>query len=269
MTFKPVPRLRATTPAPRALLPSPILVEVVSGGGGDALAAPLTETTPVVQWLSEAVQQQLHSSFELLRARLRVARARLREGLHSPAASGRDEFMSLTTLLATDLEAFTPMLERLGDMRAQELMHLHNEILRSCLRRHHGREVVHTGDGVLAAFRSPLDALQCAMAMQRKLAVHNQRHPNTPLRVRIGLHAGLPLPEENRLFGACVNTTVRVCSVATPGSIFATDLVLKLLGTSRFSCVDRGDVRLKGISVPQHLHEVQWQPELQPSATLN
>jgi class 3 adenylate cyclase len=230
---------------------------------------PVLESLPVVQWLSEAVQLQLQASFDMLRARLRFARERLRDGRPSQSGTGED-YVPLTTLLATDLEGFTPMLERLGDSRAQGLMHEHNEILRSCLRRHHGREVVHTGDGVLASFRSPVHALRCAIAMQRRLQQHNQSHPGTPLRIRVGLHAGIPLPEEDRLFGTCVNVTVRVCSVAKPGAILVSNVVLGMLEQSQFRFLDRGPVALKGITIPQQLHELVWsQPQPALPITLN
>lgn len=228
----------------------------------DSSALPLpSEDVPVVQWLSEAVQLQVQASFDSLRARLRLARERLRDGRGAPLG-----YAPLTTLLATDLEDFTPMLERLGDTRAQELMHAHNEILRSCLRRYHGREVYHAGDGVLAAFRSPIHALRCAAAMQRRFQAYNLEHSGMPLRIRIGLHAGVPLPEEDRLFGTCVNTTVRVCSVAKPGTILATKVVLGLLQQQcGFRFLDRGPVALKGITVPQLLHELVWQCQPVPA----
>lgn len=231
---------------------------------------PPSESLPVMQWLSEAVQLHVQASLDVLRARVRLARERLRDGRNSQSG---DDYLPLTTLLATDLEAFTPMLERLGDSRAQELMHAHNEILRRCLRIHHGHEVTHTGDGVLASFRSPIHALRCAVAMQRRLDAYNFEHPGTPLRIRVGLHAGIPLPEEDRLFGTCVNVTVRVCSVAKPGAILASDVVLRLLeGHKAFRFLDRGAVALKGISAPQHLHELVWQLQAAPAAlpvTLN
>jgi class 3 adenylate cyclase len=215
---------------------------------------PDLDSLPVMQWLSETLQREVQASFETLRARWRFARDRLLDGSIA--------VRPLTTLLATDLEDFTPMIERLGDMRAQAIMHAHNELMRSCLRRYQGREVAHTGDGILASFRSAANALGCAIAMQRALTEHNRRHPLTPLRARIGLHAGMPLPEEDRLFGSCVNITVRVCSVTRAGSILASEAVLGQLGAHDFRFREHGYVKLKGISVPQQLHELAWQASL-------
>ncbi|HET6340251.1 MAG TPA: adenylate/guanylate cyclase domain-containing protein [Polyangiales bacterium] len=268
MTAEPLTRLRNRAQS-GDLIESGILSTVAPIDDVPAFVPPPSDALPVIQWLSEAVQLHVQASFDVLRARLRFARERLRDGRSSQTG---DEALRLTTLLATDMEAFTPMLERLGDSRAQQLMHAHNEILRSCLRRNHGREVAHTGDGVLASFRSPVHAMRCAIAMQRRLQAHNLENPGTPLRIRIGLHAGVPLPEEDRLFGACVNVTVRVCSVAKPGAILASEVVLRLLeGQSVFRFIDRGSVALKGIRIPRQLHEVVWQLQAAPAlpVTLN
>ncbi|HKU44690.1 MAG TPA: adenylate/guanylate cyclase domain-containing protein [Polyangiales bacterium] len=217
----------------------------------------------VPQRFSETLQTQVQASFDALRAHLRFARDRLFE----PGVTGRPGNVPLTTLLATDLEGFTPMVERLGDIRGQEIMHAHNDLMRSCLRSYAGHEVTHTGDGILASFRSAQNALRCAIAMQRRLEEHNRRQPLLPLKARIGLHAGMPLPEENRLFGSCVNITVRVCSVTRAGSILASAAVLSQLTVSdfRFPDVrfrDCGYVALKGISSPPQLYELVWEPSL-------
>ena len=269
MTSKPVLHRDACDPLEPALVGGG--TRVPSNSTASAILWQPLDVMPVVQWLSEALQLQVQASFEGLRAKLRVARERLLDGANHHALTGRDTYAPVTTLLATDLEGFTPMLERLGDMRAQQLMHTHNEILRACLKRHHGREVVHTGDGVIASFRSARHGMRCAVAMQRGMAEHNLRNPGTPLRVRIGLHAGTPLPEEDRLFGACVNVTVRVCSVTPPGDILTSDAVLAQLEEHDFPVQDRGSFTLKGITAPVRLHELSWVPlhARRPAESLN
>jgi class 3 adenylate cyclase len=236
-----------------------VRAQVAHGAGGTQLlsAAGLASGAPAVHWLSETVHSHVQASFDALRMGLRVARERVRDGL--PASARRS---ALTTLLATDLEGFTPIVERLGDASAQRLIRVHNELLRGCLRRYRGREVAHTGDGILASFRCAARASQCAIAMQRALDEHNLRQPDTLLRVRIGLHAGLPLPEEKRLFGSCVNITVRVCATTRPGRVLISDTVRGLIDGCMFECEDRGWVRLKGISAPLHVHELRWIPTL-------
>jgi class 3 adenylate cyclase len=161
-------------------------------------------------------------------------------------------------LLCTDLEGFTSTVQRLGDARAQALIHTHNQLLRRCLQRCRGQEVTHTGDGILASFRSVAHAVECATAMQLELRAHNQVHGNTPLKARIGLHVGAPLPEEGRLFGSCVNITVRVCAAAKAECVYVSDVFRQLAADHRCRLRDRGVFALKGIEAPLRLHELMW-----------
>ena len=162
------------------------------------------------------------------------------------------------TLMVTDIVGSTALIERLGEDRAQDLTHAHNAILRACLRAYRGREVQHTGDGMIAAFRSASSAVRCAVALQEDFAQRNLRSPDVPIRVRIGLHAGEVRPEESRVFGAAVNATVRICACADAGRILVSDAVRQQLGEARIRLRERGPAHLKGFTQPFELHEVEW-----------
>lgn len=168
------------------------------------------------------------------------------------AEFARDELIDgILAILVTDLEGFTPLVERLGDMEAQSVIRTHNALLRACIQRWQGREVAHTGDGIIAAFRSVVAAISCAGDVQRSLGEQAVVLPS-PLRARIGIHAGEPLREDDRLFGQCVNTAVRVCGQAGPGRILVTE-VIEQLARGRFH-FGQGDVcALKGLSSPLRL----------------
>lgn len=170
-------------------------------------------------------------------------------------------FEGLLALLVTDLVGFTALVEHLGDVRAQSIMQEHNRILRGCIQRQGGREVTHTGDGLFAAFRSISGALLCAQAMQRELAEYSELHPDVPLRARMGVHAGEPLPEETRLFGHCVNQTVRVCGAASAARVLVSDAV-KQLAQGRFEFGAGCMHQLKGMSAPVRLYEFAWESQL-------
>jgi class 3 adenylate cyclase/tetratricopeptide (TPR) repeat protein len=162
------------------------------------------------------------------------------------------------TLMVTDIVGSTALIERLGEDRAQDLTHAHNAILRACLRAYRGREVQHTGDGMIAAFRSAPSAVRCAIALQEDFAQQNVRSPDVPIRVRIGLHAGEVRPEESRVFGAAVNATVRICACADAGRILVSDAVRAQLGELPIRLRERGPAHLKGFTQPFQLHEVEW-----------
>ena len=164
----------------------------------------------------------------------------------------------LLALLVTDLQGFTSMVERLGDARSQAVMHTHNRVLRRCLQLRRGVEVAHTGDGVVAAFRSAAAALQCAAEIQAQFAQHNRSNPETPLHARMGLHAGEPLPEEGRLFGLCINVAVRACAEAPAGGVLVTHVVSQL-AQGRFVFGAGRDYALKGFSGLTQLYAFEWQ----------
>jgi class 3 adenylate cyclase len=169
-----------------------------------------------------------------------------------------DEFDGLLALLVTDLEGFTTLVEQLGDVEAREWMHVHNRIVRDAILAHGGREVAHTGDGIMAAFRSVAAALAAAIDVQRGLGAHTRNNLTAPLRARIGVHVGEPLPEEGRLFGTCVNTAVRVCAAAPAQSVLVSDLARQLAAGRSFRFAASRKVALKGLVQPMQVHELLW-----------
>ena len=149
------------------------------------------------------------------------------------------------------------MIDRVGDARAQSVLRVHDTIVRECLRQHAGTERKHTGDGVIASFRSASTAVQCAVAIQQRLAEHNLEHPSARLRVRIGLNAGEPVAEEGELIGAAVKAAFAVCAQARPGRILVADVVRQLMAGKGFTFVARGHVTVKGQAQRVRLYEIQ------------
>jgi adenylate cyclase len=156
------------------------------------------------------------------------------------------------------MEGSTTLTQRLGDAKAQEVLRTHNTIIRDALRAHSGSETKHTGDGIMAAFPSASRALECAVAIQRALASHNENSPDTPVRVRIGLNAGEPIAEDQDLFGTAVQLAARVCAHAHPGQILTSDVVRQLAAGKGFLFSGVGQVTLRGFEEPVLLYEVAW-----------
>src|ERR671926_1326373 len=100
------------------------------------------------------------------------------------------------TLLFSDIEGSTRLLERTGDAYAQVLDD-HRRLLRDAFERHGGVEVDTQGDSFFVAFASANDAAAAAAAAQRALAEHDWPDDNE-VRVRIGLHTGEPKPVDGR-----------------------------------------------------------------------
>jgi len=184
----------------------------------------------------------------------------LGEGEPAPAARGAlsREPGGLVTILFTDVEGSTALTERLGDAKAREVLRNHERIVREALRAHGGAEVKAMGDGFMASFSSATRALECAIAMQRAFAAHDDEHPETPIRVRIGLNAGEPIAEDEDLFGTAVNVAARIAAQAKGGEILAANVVKELAAGKGFLFADRGEVALRGFEDPVRLYEVHW-----------
>jgi class 3 adenylate cyclase len=177
-------------------------------------------------------------------------------GLNARRRKPMPEFDGLLCLVVTDLEAFTSWVSKLGDSRARIWIREHNRLMREALDQAGGHEVAHTGDGMIAAFRSLHSALRCTQQIQMRLAEYSRARRRAPLRARIGVHAGEPLPEEGRLFGACVNTSVRVCARAQAGQTLVTDVVRQLAQGRDFEFAEHGEARLKGLPQQLKLYEL-------------
>ena len=162
------------------------------------------------------------------------------------------------TILFTDIEGSTALTQLLGDQKAQEVLHTHNQIVRECVQHHGGSIVKTTGDGFMASFPSVGRALECAIAIQKALTQHNAAHPDISIHVRIGLNAGEPVAEEADLFGTAVQAAARICAHAHPNQILAADVVRQLAAGKGFRFADRGQTHLKGFEGRHRLHEVLW-----------
>jgi class 3 adenylate cyclase len=165
---------------------------------------------------------------------------------------------AVRAVLFTDICGSTEMTERLGDDQAIALLHEHDKIVRDALAMHDGREVKHTGDGIMASFTSVSSAVEAAIEMQRHLAAREAR-PDEQLDVRIGISAGEPVSDHDDLFGAAVQLAARLCSCSDPRGITVSVAVRELCVGKRFRFEPRGPMALKGFSEPTHVYEVHWQ----------
>ena len=161
------------------------------------------------------------------------------------------------TILFTDVVGHTAMMQRLGDVAGRQVLREHERITRDVLKRHGGSEVKTMGDGFMASFFSATRALECAIAMQRAFAEHNES-AEEPMRVRIGLNAGEPIAEEEDLFGMAVILAARIAAKAEGGEILASEAVRQIVAGKRFPFSDRGQTALRGFEDRVHIYQVSW-----------
>jgi len=162
------------------------------------------------------------------------------------------------TVLFTDIEGSTALTQRLGDEGAMRLLRVHDAAVRGALSAWNGREVKHTGDGIMAAFVSASRGVGCAIQVQQALEAHSRDHADDAFNVRIGLSAGEPVEDSNDLFGVTVQLAARVCAHAQPCQILVANVVSELCAGKGYRFKSLGAVQLKGFDAPTALHEVDW-----------
>ena len=163
------------------------------------------------------------------------------------------------TILFSDIEGSTELLEQLGDNRWVEVLKEHRAIVRGQLQAYNGFEVSSQGDGFMLAFSSARRALQCAISTQRSFAAYNTTHPETQMRVRMGLHVGETIKEGDDFLGKAVHYAARIAAAADGGEIVVSSLVKELTDSSGdFSFTNGRVVQLKGLSNSGKLYSVEW-----------
>ena len=154
---------------------------------------------------------------------------------------------TLATLLFTDIVESTAVAKRMGDVAWRELLSSHFETARGQLERYRGREVKTTGDGLLATFESPVQALYCADTI-RRLASDDKLH------VRAGVHVGEVELVGADVRGVAVHEAARIMGAAGDDEILVSETTRALALTAGVDFEDRGTHDLKGIDGERHLY---------------
>lgn len=146
----------------------------------------------------------------------------------------------LASLMFTDIVGSTAVAGTLRDQPWRELLSTHYEAARGEIERFNGREVKTTGDGMLATFEGPAQAIHCAAAI-RRIAEREQ------LRIRAGIHVGEVERVGADVRGVAVNEAARILGVARENEILVSEITRSLAQPAGLRFEDRGVHSLKGI----------------------
>jgi TolB-like protein len=164
----------------------------------------------------------------------------------------------LAAILAADVAGYSRLMGQdeaglLARLRAHR-----RELIDPKIAEHKGRIVKTTGDGMLVEFPSVVEAVACALAMQRAMAERNRATPEDQRIVfRVGINLGDIIVEDGDIFGDGVNIAARLEAMAEPGGICISSTVLtQTRGKLDFPTEDLGDQALKNIAQPVHVFRV-------------
>ncbi len=154
------------------------------------------------------------------------------------------------TIVFTDLVDSTALLNKMGQSDFMVLLSEHDLILRKALAKTSGREVKHTGDGIMAAFAD------VAVALRWSLDVRDAFNRRTDMDIRVGLAAGEPVDRHDDLYGPAVNLANRICSHAGVGEVFVSSVVHDLGADAGFEFGEPRQAELKGFPSPETVYEL-------------
>ena len=178
-----------------------------------------------------------------------------------PRLNGRSTLPAMDTglraVLVTDIVGSTELTARLGDAARSRSCGCMMRWSGDALAAHDGREVKHTGDGIMAAFEDVPSAVRSAAEIQRRFSLYNAEASES-LRVRIGIHAGEPVANHNDLFGATVQLAFRLCSEAEADGIMVSRIVRELADEDASRFVALGERRLKGFAERTSVFRFEW-----------
>ena len=172
-----------------------------------------------------------------------------------PGGSEDHRDPGIRTVLFTDIVGSTELTQRLGDEAAMQMLEIHDRIVRDALNALGGREVKHTGDGIMASFFSAVAAARCAARIH--LALAEPENQSIPIKVRIGAAAGEPVENHQDLFGTTVQLAARLCAQAQPEQSLVTNVVAELCLGKGLTFQDMGEVSLKGFAQPVKVHALR------------
>ena len=154
----------------------------------------------------------------------------------------------------TDIVGSTEHAVRMGDSRWKTMLDEHDRTVRDLVREFRGRVVKHTGDGFMATFDGPNQAIRCAGRMRKALGTRG-------IRIRAGVHTGEIELRGEDIGGVAVHTAARVMAHAGPDEIIVSSTVRDLVAGSGIEFADRGDHQLKGLPGEWRLLAVERLPD--------
>lgn len=158
-------------------------------------------------------------------------------------------------VMFSDIVDSTRLAEEIGDDEWTAVVARYRDYVRAAFATRGGEEVGTQGDGFLAQFPSPADAVLCAVDIQRDVEAVDAA--GFGLRLRIGVHAGEAVADDGDLIGRVVNLAARVTGEAEPGEILVTEPVADYVG-GELRLKDRGLHELRGVAQPRHVLAVVW-----------
>ncbi len=166
------------------------------------------------------------------------------------------------TIMMLDLCSYTHISSKLSRHTLHELHDLFDDISIPTIQAHNGNVIKKIGDAFLATFKSPTNALLCAIDMQNKFRDYNKiNHPRYPLNIKIALHSGEVIVRKQDIYGDAVNITSRIEGIAKDGQILFSGSLHAAMNKNEVAFVYLGRRKFKGVKFPVKIFRVKSKHE--------
>lgn len=162
------------------------------------------------------------------------------------------------TILFTDIEDSTQYWDKHGDVKGRLMVDQHNRLTFPVIRRYRGKVIKTIGDAIMASFRRPEDALKAAVGIQQALADMREKDRSFQLRVRIGLHTGKGIVEDDDVYGNVVNVAARVEAQGKGDQILLSAATAAKVSNREYCLASHGSFAPKGKRSAVNLYRCDW-----------
>jgi class 3 adenylate cyclase len=181
--------------------------------------------------------------------------ARIKSVLRRGAAPTPSRYIA--AILFADIAGYSSLVGQDEEGTVARLRALRQQLIGPEIDENHGRIVQTTGDGIMAEFMSALDAVRCAIAVQRGLAAARAEPCKQRIELRIGVNVGDVLPDGDNILGDTVNVAARLEAIADPGGICLSAAAYEQVrGKLDVKVADIGEQNLKNIARPLRAYRV-------------
>jgi class 3 adenylate cyclase len=184
--------------------------------------------------------------------------ARVKSVLRRSAAD-RDAAQArrIAAILAADVAGYSRLVEADEEGTLGRLKVLRAEVVDPKIAQHRGRIVKTTGDGLLVEFASAVDAVRCAVVVQRRMAGAAAEPPERRIQFRVGINVGDVLADGDDILGDSVNIAARLEGIAEPGGVCLSAAAYEQIrGKLEIAVADMGEQDLKNIARPLRTYRV-------------
>lgn len=175
----------------------------------------------------------------------------------------QDQFSKRVAIMFTDIKGSTSFYERHGDIDGRMMVHRHNELVIPAIAENKGEVIKTIGDATMSAFEDPAGAVRAAVAIQKKLQLHNEnKAEQEQIHVRIGINYGTCIVEEGDIFGDVVNLASRIESLAEADEIMVSeDHYRDVRSNDEFIFRYFDAIPVKGKNEPVKTYRLIWRNE--------